>query len=199
MRSNLTLDCECKNRAVAGRKYPTYAPASVELELGSNITLLRTVMYYHCLRYLFPDHLCSINSACPLLCSVVLFRLCKYLRTLAWFHCYTKSLSLSHTHTHHEGPPFDLYPIFLRPPALFGIIGGIAGALFLYAIVYWSVCCCVTACCLRRRCRTSSPIDPADSYSPNEGGSVQCNLDAIYSPAFGVSGQHGTAQHGEKC
>ena len=85
-----------------------------------------------------------------------------------------------------KGSPLGPFPFLVTPPILFGTIGGIAGALCLYAIVYWSLFGCV--CCLRRRCRKSSPIDPADSYSPNEGGSVRCNSDALYGPAFGVSG-----------
>lgn len=100
----------------------------------------------------------------------------------------THSLSLSRTL--YEGSSFEANVVSLPPSVLFGVIGGVAGGLFLYAIIHWSLIFCIGVCCMRRRqCRTSGPIDPADSYSPNDGGGVHCNLDTLYSPPFGVSGQ----------
>ena len=92
--------------------------------------------------------------------------------------------------TLYEGFSFDPTLVSLPPSLLFGVIGGVAGGLCLFVIVHWSLIFCIAVCCMRRRqCRTSSPIDPAGSYSPNDGGGVRCNLDTLYSPRFGVSGQ----------
>lgn len=103
-------------------------------------------------------------------------------------YCHVRITTLTYSFilSLHEGSTLVPFPFLITSPIIFGTIGGIAGALCLYAIIYWPLFGCV--CFLRRRCHKSSPIDPGDSYSPHLGGSVRCNSDALYSPAFGVSG-----------
>ena len=111
----------------------------------------------------------------------------------------TVTHSLSRTALY-EGSSFDPNVVSLPPSVLFGIIGGVAGGLCLFIIVHWSLIFCIAVCCMRRRqCHTSSPIDPADSYSPNDGGGVHCNLDTLYSPHFGVSGRVGGRKNAPIC